>query len=101
VTPKKRKVSPKKPSARKKTCANKPQLEATLTNDGISLVRGAMEEISEDMLQRYREKQEDLFGRIERELKEVEQVVRLVCTVPTVSFVPFSSQTGELRDELA
>jgi hypothetical protein len=99
VTPQKRKVSPKKPSARKKTCTNKPQLEATLTDDDISLVHRAMEDASKDMLQRYREKQEELYGRIERELKEVQQVVRLVHAVPTVSSTPSSSQTAELGDE--
>jgi hypothetical protein len=50
VTPQKRKVSPKKPSTRKKTHANKPQLEATLTEDDISLVHEAMEDAYEDML---------------------------------------------------
>jgi hypothetical protein len=101
VTPQKRKVSPKKPSARKKTHANKPQLEATLTDDDISLVRGAMEDASEDMLQRYGEKQEELYGRIERELKEVQQAVHLVCAVPTAPPAPSSSQTVELGDEPA
>jgi hypothetical protein len=76
--------------------ANKPQLEATLTEDDISLVRGAMEDASEDILQRYGEKQEELYGRIEKELKEVQQVVCLVRAVPTV---PSSSQTAELGDE--
>jgi hypothetical protein len=74
VTPQKRKVTPKKPLARKKMSANKPQLEATLTDDDISLVRGAMEDASEDMLHRYEEKQVELYERIERELKEVQQV---------------------------
>jgi hypothetical protein len=92
-------VSPKKYSARKKTHANKPQLEATLTKDDICLVRGAMEDTSEDMLQRYGEKQEDLYGRIETELKEVQQVVRLVRAVPTVPFAPSLSHTAELGDE--
>jgi hypothetical protein len=101
VTPQKRKVSPKEPSTRKKTHANKPQLEATLTDDDISLVHGAMEDASEDMLQRYREKQEELYGRTKRELKEVQQVVRLVHGVPTMSSVPSSSQTVELGDEPA
>ena len=50
VTLQKRKVSPKKPSARKKTCANKAQLEATLTEDDINLVHGAMEDVSDDIL---------------------------------------------------
>jgi hypothetical protein len=71
-------------------------LEATLIEDDISLVRGAMEDASEEILQRYREKQEELYGRIEKELKEVQQVVPLVHAVPTV---PSSSQIAELGDE--
>jgi hypothetical protein len=101
MTLQKRKVSPKKPSVRKKMCANKPQLEATLTDDHISLVHGAMEDAYEEILHRYREKQEELYRRIHRELKEVQQVVRLACAVPTVSSTPSSSQTIELGDELA
>jgi hypothetical protein len=50
MTPQKKKFSPKKPSTRKKTRANKPQLEATLTNDDIILVHRAMEDGSKDML---------------------------------------------------
>jgi hypothetical protein len=50
------KLSPKKPSTRKKTHASKPQLEATLTKDDISLVHEAMEDASEEILQRYGEK---------------------------------------------
>jgi hypothetical protein len=57
-TSKKRKVSPQKPSARKNTCASNPHLEATLTEDDIGLVHGAMEDASEDLLQRYGEKKE-------------------------------------------
>jgi hypothetical protein len=67
----KRKVTSKKPSARKKMCTNKPQLEATLTDDDIILVHEAMEDASEDMLHRYEEKQVNLYERIQRELKEV------------------------------
>jgi hypothetical protein len=78
--------------------ANKPQLEATLMDEDISLVRGAMENASKDILQRYGEKKEELYGRIEKELKEVQQVVCLVYTVPTA---PSSSQTTELGDEPA
>jgi hypothetical protein len=57
-----------------------------------------MEDASEDMLQRYKEKQVDLYERIERELKEVQQDVRLVYAVPVM---PSSSQTLELGNELA
>jgi hypothetical protein len=41
-----------------------------------------MEDTSEDILQRYGEKKEDIYGRIERELKEVHEVACLVCAVP-------------------
>jgi hypothetical protein len=88
VTPQNRKVTPKKPLARKKMRTNKPQLEATLTENDISLVCRAMEDAFEDMLQRYEEKHVELYERIERELKEVQQAVRLVRAVPTA---PFSS----------
>jgi hypothetical protein len=81
--------------------ADNPQLEATLTDDDISLVHGAMEDAYEDMLQRYEEKKVDLYGRIERELKEVQPFVWLVCVVPTTSSMPSSSQTAKLGDELA
>jgi hypothetical protein len=81
----------KKPSARKKMHTNKPQLEATLTDDDIILFHRAMEDTFEYMLQRYKEKKVELYERIERELKEVKHVVRLVLTVPTTSFVPSSS----------
>jgi hypothetical protein len=87
VTPQKRKVSPKKPSARKKMCASKPQLEAMLTEDDISLVHGAMEDASEDILQRYGVKKEELYGRVEKELKEVQQAIRLVRAVPTAFLI--------------
>jgi hypothetical protein len=50
VTPQKRKASMKKPSSWKKTCVNKPQWEATLMEDDISLARGAMNDASEDIL---------------------------------------------------
>jgi hypothetical protein len=77
---------------------SKPQLEATLTEDDISLVHRSMEESFKDILQRYGTKNEDLYGKVEKELKEVQHVICLVCAVP---IVPSSSQTAELGDELA
>jgi hypothetical protein len=50
-----------------------------------------MEDAFEDMLQRYGEKQEELYESIDRELKEVKKVVHLVCTIPTVPSAPYSS----------
>jgi hypothetical protein len=42
----KRKVSPEKPSARKKACANKPQSKNVLTVDDIDLIITAVEDAS-------------------------------------------------------
>jgi hypothetical protein len=66
--------------------------------DDISLVHGAMEDASKEILQKYGEKQEEIYGRIEKELKEVQQDIHLVHAVP---IAPSSSQTRELGDELA
>jgi hypothetical protein len=54
-----------------------------------------MEDESEDILQRYGAKQDELYGRIEKELSEVPEPIRSVRVVPTV---PSSSETTELGD---
>jgi hypothetical protein len=41
-------------------------MEATLIEDDIILVREAMEDASEDILQRYGAKQNEIYGRIEK-----------------------------------
>jgi hypothetical protein len=55
-----------------------------------------MEDASEDILQRYGAKQEELYGRVEKELKEIQQAIQLIHAVPTA---PSSSQIAELGDE--
>jgi predicted RNase H-like nuclease (RuvC/YqgF family) len=54
-------------------------------------IHGAMEDASKDIFQRYEEKHVDFYERIEKELKEVQQAVHLVCAVPTTSSTPSSS----------
>jgi hypothetical protein len=54
-----------------------------------------MEDASEDILQRYGAKHEEIYGRVEKELKEVQQAIRLVRAIPT------ASQIAELGDEPA
>jgi hypothetical protein len=49
----KRKVSPEKPSVRKKACANKPQSKNMLTVDEIYLIITAVEDASEDILHKH------------------------------------------------
>jgi hypothetical protein len=55
-TSKKRKVSPQKPSAQKKSRANKPQSQNVLTVDDIQLIITVVEDASEDILQRHEAK---------------------------------------------
>jgi hypothetical protein len=93
-TPKKRKVSPQKPSARKKTRTSKPQLEATLTEDDISLVHRVMEDASEDLLQRYGAKQDELYGRIEKELSEVQEAIQVGPHSPYCAFLVRDCRVG-------
>jgi len=57
-----------------------------------------MEDASKDILKRYGEKKEDLYGRIEKELKELQQVICLVSAVP---IAPSLAQIAELVDEPA
>jgi hypothetical protein len=82
-TSKKRKVSPQKPSARKKTRANKPQSQNVLTVDDIELIITTVEDASEDILQRHEAKQETLYDRIEKELKDIQQAIHSSRAVPT------------------
>jgi phosphoribosylanthranilate isomerase len=65
----KRKVSPEKPSARKKARANKPQSKKVLTVDDIELIITVVEDASEDIFQRHGAKQESMYDKIEKELK--------------------------------
>jgi hypothetical protein len=67
-----------------------------LTEDDIILVHEAMEDASKDILQRYGAKQDELYGRIEKVLKELQQDICLVRAVP---IAPSSPQITELGDE--
>jgi hypothetical protein len=56
-----------------------------------------MEDASKDILQRYGAKQQELYERVDKELKEIQQDIQLICAIP---IVPYSSQVLELGDEL-
>jgi hypothetical protein len=43
-----------------------------------------MEDASEDILQRYGVKKEELYEKVEKELKEIQQAIHLVCAVATM-----------------
>jgi hypothetical protein len=93
---KKRKVSPKKPSVQKKSRANKPQSHNVLTMDDIELIIKTIEDSLEDILQRHGAKQDSMYERIDKELKEIQQDIHLTRTVSTA---PSSTKTIEFGDE--
>jgi len=69
-----------------------------LTEDDVDLIIAAMEDYSEDILRRYGAKQEMLYERIEKELKEIHQAIHSSHAIPTA---PSSSKIAELGDEPA
>jgi hypothetical protein len=96
-TSKKRKGSPQKPSAQKKSRATKPQSQNVLTQWMISnLIITTVEDALEDILQRHEAKQETLYDRIEKELKDIQQAIQ---SSRVVSTVPSSTESVELGDE--
>jgi hypothetical protein len=67
-----------------------------LTVDDVDLIIAAIEDASEDILQRHEAKKETLYERIEKELKDIQQAIYSSCAVPTA---PSSSKIVELGDE--
>jgi hypothetical protein len=83
-TSKKWKVSLQKPSERKKMCTNKINMKSTFTEDDVDLIIAVLEDGSKDILQCYGAKQETLYERIEKELKEIHQAIHSSRVVPTM-----------------
>jgi hypothetical protein len=61
--------------------------------DDVHLIIAAIEDASEDILQRHESKQETLYDRIEKELKNIQQSIHLSYVVPTT---PSSTKIIEL-----
>jgi hypothetical protein len=97
-TSKKRKVSPMKPTSRKKSKASKPKLQTVLMVDDFDFIIAAVSDASEDILQRNEEKQETMYERIEAELRGVQQALH---SSRAVSTAPPPSEETELGDEPA
>ena len=64
--------------------------------DDVDLIIATMEDALEDILQRHEEKQETLYDRIEKELKDIHQAIHSSRAVPTASS---STEIVELEDE--
>jgi hypothetical protein len=64
--------------------------------DDIHLIITVVEEASEDILQRHEAKKEIMYGRIEKELKDIQQAIQSSCAMSTM---PSSTKSVELGDE--
>ena len=73
-------------------------MKSMLIEDNIDLIIIDVEDASEDILQCYGAKQETLYARIEKELKEIQQAIHSSYVVPTM---PTLSKIVELGDESA
>jgi hypothetical protein len=65
---KKRKVSPKKPTSRKKSRASKTTMRTMLMVDDFDFIIAVVADASQDILQKHEAKQEEMYDRIEVEL---------------------------------
>jgi adenylate kinase len=64
--------------------------------DDIQLIIIVVEDSLEDILQRHEAKQETLYDRIQKELKDIQQVIQLNHTMSTA---PSSVESVELGDD--
>jgi hypothetical protein len=53
-----------------------------------------MEDASEDILQRYGVKQEELYERVEKELKEIQQAIQLILCSTYCAFLVTDCRIG-------
>jgi hypothetical protein len=65
---KKRKVSPPKPSSRKKSRATVTKMKTVLTVDDFDFIIAVVNDASQEILWKQEAKQEDMYGIIEVEL---------------------------------
>jgi hypothetical protein len=72
---KKRKVSPLKPSSRKKSKATRSKFETTLTSDNFNFIIAALNDASLEIAEKQEAKQEEVFNQIKDDLQGVQQVV--------------------------
>jgi hypothetical protein len=73
---KKRKITPSRPSSRKKTKATQTMLKNTLTLDDFDFLIVALNDVSLELVKKQEAKQEELFHRIMGEFKEEQQALQ-------------------------
>jgi hypothetical protein len=95
---KKRKVSPLKSSSRKKPRTPVTKMRTTLTLDDFNFIIAAVNDASQEILEKQEVKQEKMYNRIEIELQGVQQALQ---SSRAVSTAPLTTGTVEPGDEPA
>jgi hypothetical protein len=95
---KKRKVSPLKPSSRKKSRATVTKMKTVLTTDDFDFIIAALNDASLEIMEKQEAKQEEMYDRLKVEFRGVQQALQ---SSRAVSTVPLSSGEPELGDEPA
>jgi hypothetical protein len=93
---KKRKVSPLKSSSRKKPRTPVTKMRTTLTLDDFNFIIAAVNDASQEILEKQEVKQEQMYNRIEIELQGVQQALQ---SSRAVSTAPLTAGTVEPGDE--
>ena len=93
---KKRKVSPPKPSSRKKSRAIVTKMQIVLTIDDFDFIIATLNNASQEIMEKKEAKQEEMYDRIEVELQGVQQSLQ---SSRAVSTVPLPLEEPELGDE--
>jgi hypothetical protein len=87
-----------KPTSRKKSRATLTKMQTMLTVDDFDFIIVAVADASQDILQKHEAKQEEVYDRIEVELRGVQQSL---LSSRAVSTAPPPSEAPELGDEPA
>jgi hypothetical protein len=90
----KRKVSPMKPTSQKKSKATLTKMQTVLTVDDFDFIIATVADASHDILHKKEAKHEEMYDRIEFELRGVQQALQ---SNHTVSTVPPPSEERELE----
>jgi hypothetical protein len=78
---KKMKVSPLKPSSRKKMKATRTKFETTLTSDDFDFIVASLNDASLEIAEKQEAKWEEVFSWIKDELQGVKQALQSSCSI--------------------
>ena len=97
---KKRKVTPPKPSSRKKTKATRTMFKTTLTQDEFDFLITALNDASLEITERQEAKQEEIFNRLMGEIQEVQQALQSSRVISTMPLMMGTTGTGDEPTQL-